>query len=252
MKWIFLPGFDGTGILFAPLLRVLPPEIEPGVVAYPADRSCSADELAGLVLAHLPQSEPYVLVAESFSGPIALKAASRHVMPPKAVVLCASFAQCPPPRILIAVLRFCGTALTRTRLPRWLVRRFLLGDAAEEVVALFYHALGGVSPRVLAHRFSVLLEFDEDFVPAALNFPLLYLQAGQDRLVKPRDFKIVQRRFPETHLERIASPHLILQVHPEASVRAISEFLARLQPGAPPPAKNLFSPAGGSWFSEGT
>jgi pimeloyl-[acyl-carrier protein] methyl ester esterase len=252
MKWILLPGFDGTGILFAPLLRALPPGIEPVVVAYPADRTCSADELAGIVLAHLPQSEPCVLIAESFSGPIALKAASRHVMPPAAVVLCASFAQCPPPRILIATLRFCGTALTRLRPPRWLVRRYLLGEAAEEVVVLFYRALGGVSPRVLAHRFSVLLDFDAGFVPPTLKCPLLYLQAGGDCLVKPRNFEIVQRRYPETHLERIESPHLILQVQPQASVRAISEFLARLQPGAPMPAKNLFSPAGDSWFSGAT
>ena len=233
MKWILLPGFDGTGILFAPLLRALPPGIEPAVVADPADRISTADELVEARSARLPQNEPCVLIAESFSGPIALKAASRHVMPPAAVVLCASFAQCPPPRILIAILRFCGTALTRTRPPCWLVRRFLLGDASEEVVALFYHALGGVSPRVLAHRFSVLLEFDEGFVPAALNFPLLYLQAGEDRLVKARNFEIVQRRHPETHLQRIESPHLILQVQPQASVRAISEFLARLQPGLP-------------------
>jgi len=252
MKWILLPGFDGTGMLFAPLLRALPPEVEPVVVAYPADRTCSADELVGMVLAHLPQSEPCVLIAESFSGPIALNAAARHPKPPAAVVLCASFAQCPLPRILIAILRFCGTVLTRTRPPRWLVRRYLLGEAEEEVVALFYRAIGGVSPRVLAHRFSVLLEFDAGFAPPTLKSPLLYLQAGGDRLVKARHFEILQRRYPQTHLERIESPHLILQVQPQASIRAISEFLARLQPGAPDPAKNLFSPPGGSWFSGAT
>jgi len=117
------------------------------------------------------------------------------------------------------------------RPPRWLVRRYLLGSAAEEVLDLFYRAIGGVSPRVLAHRFSVLLNFDACFVPTGLNFPLLYLQAAEDRLVKARNFKIVQQRYPETHLETIASPHLILQVQPQASARAISEFLARLQPG---------------------
>jgi pimeloyl-ACP methyl ester carboxylesterase len=244
MKWILLPGLDGTGILFAPFLRALPPGIEPVVVVYPADRTCSADELVGIVLAHLPQSEPCVLIAESFSGPIALKAASRHVMPPAAVVLCASFAQCPKPRVLIATLKSCGTALTRMRPPRWLVRRYLLGDAAEEVVALFYHALGGVSPRVLAHRFSVLLEFDGGFAPLALKSPLLYLQAGGDRLVKPRNFEIVQRRYPGAHLERIASPHLILQVQPQASVQAISEFLAGLKAGAPAGQKSLFTAGG--------
>jgi pimeloyl-ACP methyl ester carboxylesterase len=232
MKFILLPGFDGTGILFAPLLRVLPPEIEPVVVAYPADRTCSAEELVGIVLAQLPEVEPYVLIAESFSGPIALKAAARPQMPPAALVLCASFVQCPLPRILIAILRFCGKALTWTRPPRWLVRRYLLGEAEEAVVALFYRAIGEVSSRVMAHRLSVLLEFDERFAPPALEFPLLYLQANKDRLVRARNFEILQRRYPGTRLEGIESPHLILQVQPEASVRAILQFLAWTRSGA--------------------
>jgi hypothetical protein len=58
MKWILLPGFDGTGMLFAPLLRALPPGIEPVVVSYPADWACSAEELVGIALAHLPANEP--------------------------------------------------------------------------------------------------------------------------------------------------------------------------------------------------
>ena len=240
MKWILLPGFDGTGMLFAPLLRALPPGIEPVVVAYPVDRACSAGELFGIVAASLPQSEPYVLIAESFSGPIALKAAARQQKPPVAVVLCASFVQCPPVRALIAMLGFCGPFLHARHPPRWVVRRYLLGGANEDVVALFYRAMSEVASRVLTHRFSVLLEFDESFAPPALKCPLLYLQAGRDRLVKPRNFEIAQRRYPETHLQRIESPHLILQVQPEASVGAISEFLARRPHGEPTHEKSLF------------
>lgn len=232
MKWILLPGFDGTGMLFAPLLRALPPGVEPVVVPYPADRICSADELVEIVLAHLPQSGPFVLIAESFSGPIALNAAVRHPVPPSAVVLCASFVHCPRTRLLITMLKLCRTILTGAP-PRWMIRRYLTGDTPEEVVALLYRAIGAVNPRVLTRRFSVLLDFDEGFVPPALKFPLLYLQAGGNRLVKPRNFAIVQRRYPETVLQKIDSPHLILQLQPQASVRAISEFLTRLRPAAP-------------------
>jgi pimeloyl-ACP methyl ester carboxylesterase len=252
MKWILLPGFDGTGILFAAFVRALPSGIEPVVVAYPADRACSADELVEIVLADLPENEPYVVVAESFSGPIAIKAAARMRRPPLAVVLCASFVQCPVPRILAAILRFLGSAVTLTRILRWLVRWYLLGDAEEEVVALFYRALEEVSPRVLTHRLSVLLEFDENIAPATLKCPLLYVRATKDRLVGARNFSIVQRRYPEVKLERIESPHLILQAQSEASVRTILLFLAGLQPQAIEPPKNSFPRAGGSWFSGAT
>jgi hypothetical protein len=78
---------------------------------------------------------------------------------------------------------------------------------------------------------------------------LLYLQAGKDRLVKARNFGLVQRRYSGVQVERIESPHLILQVKPEASVRAIFQFLATMKPGADGPAKNSFSRPGGSWFS---
>jgi pimeloyl-ACP methyl ester carboxylesterase len=232
MKWILLPGFDGTGMLFAPLLRALPQEVEPVVVAYPSDRICSARELVEIVLAHLPHGGPFVLIAESFSGPIALNAAARHPVTPVGVVLCASFAHCPRSRLLIAILKLCRTILIGSP-PRWMVQRYLTGDAPEEVVALFYRAIGAVNPHVLTGRFSVLLEFDEDFVPSALKCPLLYLQAGGDRLVKPGNFEIVQRCYSETHFQKIDSPHLILQLQPQASVRVISEFLARLRPAAP-------------------
>jgi pimeloyl-ACP methyl ester carboxylesterase len=241
MKWILLPGFDGTGILFAPLLRSLPEGIEPVVVAYPADRTCSAEELVEIVAARLPKSEPCVLIAESFSGPIALKAAAQPQTPPAAVVLCASFVQCPVPRVLIGILRFCGIAFGGTRPPRWLVRRYLLGDAEEAVFALFYRAIGEVTARALAERLSVLLEFDEDFAPMTLKCPLLYLQAGKDRLVAAHHFEIVRRRYPATQLEKIESPHLILQVQPQASVRAILQFLSAVRSAN---QKSLF-PGGG-------
>ncbi len=75
MKWVLLPGMDGTGLLFTPLLSALPIGVDPIVVSYPADRAASPEELLRIVLAHLPGEGAYVLIAESFSGPLALRAA---------------------------------------------------------------------------------------------------------------------------------------------------------------------------------
>jgi pimeloyl-ACP methyl ester carboxylesterase len=222
---ILLPGFDGTGMLYAPFLRELPSEIVPLVIPYPTDRICSANELLGIVLSHLPKSEPYVLLAESFSGPIALKASILHQNPPDALILCASFAMCPLPRIVIMLLGICGNALACCRPPRWLVRRYLLGEASERTVSLFYGAISAVSPRVLTQRLQVFLEFDRGYTPARLNFPLLYLQATRDRLVGVRNVSFLQRRYPAMQVIAIESPHMILQAQPHASVRAISNWL---------------------------
>jgi hypothetical protein len=68
-KLILLHGFDGTGMLFAPFLRELPPEIVLVDISYPSDRICSVNELLSTMLSHLPKSEPYVLLAESWLLP---------------------------------------------------------------------------------------------------------------------------------------------------------------------------------------
>ena len=225
MRWVLLPGFDGTGVLYEPLLRALPPEIEPVVVRYPPDQICSASSLVDIVLSSVPEREPYVLIAESFSGPIALRASSLRA--PTALVLCASFVKCPLPPVAIAPLKVLGRILSRWRPPKWCVRRYLLGEAPDDVVALFYSALAAVSRRVLAHRFAVLLELNEERTLAKLNCPLLYLQATRDRLVGTRNALLLQAHYPAARIERIEAPHLVLQAQPQAALRAILRFLSQ-------------------------
>ena len=68
---VLLPGLDGTGLLFEPLLAALPSSIRTQVVAYPPDQSLSLAEYAALVRKLLPKGD-VVLLAESFSGLVAL------------------------------------------------------------------------------------------------------------------------------------------------------------------------------------
>ena len=53
---------------------------------------------------------------------------------------------------------------------------------------------------------------------------MLYLKAEDDRLVPSHNFGLVQQKYPHVKIAKITSPHLILQVHPEASIAAITEF----------------------------
>jgi sigma-B regulation protein RsbQ len=231
MQWILLPGFDGTGMLFEPFLQALPSGIVPVVVIYPRERICSANELLEIVLSNLPQNEPYVLLAESFSGPIAMKVSTMHKIPPVALILCASFATRPVSYISIMLARF-WCALIGCHLPRWLVRRYLLGNATSDIVSLFYRAISNVSTSVLTSRFTVLLEFGKEYAPKHLKSPLLYLQATKDRLVGTHNATLLQQSYPHMSVEKIESPHLILQVQPKASIRTILDFLEKLSPTA--------------------
>jgi pimeloyl-ACP methyl ester carboxylesterase len=104
----------------------------------------------------------------------------------------------------------------------------LIGEAPDDVLALLYSAISTVSPRVLAHRFGVLLEFTEEYVLGEMKSPFLYLQATRDRLVGKRNVRFVQQQYPALRIERIESPHMILQVQPQAALRAILGFLAQV------------------------
>src|SRR4051794_21410907 len=95
MRVFLLPGLDGTGRLFAPLLRVLPSDVQTTVVSYPPDECRSYRELCEHVAALLPTDEPYIILAESFSGPIAVRIAAASPQSLRAVVLCASFVYVP-------------------------------------------------------------------------------------------------------------------------------------------------------------
>src|SRR4051812_43266913 len=92
---VLLPGLDGTGTLFGPVLDHLPPDLRPLVVTYPTEEPLGYEQLLAHVLERLPTSAPFVLLGESFSGPLALMASSRSPVGLRGVILCASFVRNP-------------------------------------------------------------------------------------------------------------------------------------------------------------
>src|SRR5688500_10831267 len=111
-----LPGLDGTGKLFQPLISALPKYLEPVVISYPQVVSLDYAALAELVRKQLPDDR-FVLLAESFSGPIALAASALKPEHLVAIVLCTTFVSSPTPLprwLSSLILRpFCLDALRR-------------------------------------------------------------------------------------------------------------------------------------------
>src|SRR5262249_27056237 len=91
------PGMDGTGRLFAPLLRMLPPTLTAQAVSYPPHEPLGYAGLLPLVEAAAAEGGEFVVVGESFSGPLALMFAARCPSGLRGVVLCASFVRFPLP-----------------------------------------------------------------------------------------------------------------------------------------------------------
>jgi len=97
MRLLFLPGMDGTGLLFEPMVKALPPSLTAHVVAYPPDQPLGYNELLQLIQKAADEGGDFVVVGESFSGPLALMLAVRRPVGLGGVVLCASFVRFPLP-----------------------------------------------------------------------------------------------------------------------------------------------------------
>src|SRR5262249_28255215 len=157
---LLLPGMDGTGRLFEPLLPFLPPSLVAAVVAYPTDRPCGYAELLPRVEAAIPDGQQFVILGESFSGPLALLLAPRQPPGLRGIILCASFVRSPFPFVARWFRGLIRPWWFRV-VPRWLIRRALLGRFDEPALAQMVEAaIAGVQPAVLAARARAILEVD--------------------------------------------------------------------------------------------
>src|SRR5450631_1631029 len=92
---------DGTGKLFAPLIEAISSNVRIQVVRYPVECAGGYKQLTDLVKQALPSEGDYVLLGESFSGPIAVSIAAE--LPPRlrGLVMCCSFVTNPQPQFIL-------------------------------------------------------------------------------------------------------------------------------------------------------
>ncbi len=228
---VLLPGMDGTGQLFAPFVGGLPAWITPVVVSYPGDRPLDYPGHLEIVMAALPVGEPFVILGESFSGPLALMAAARQPAGLRGVILCATFVSWPmalPLRVarlavLLGVFRLKSTGL---------FLRIVLGrGGSAELKRLFPLVLARLSPAVLAARARAVMGVNCAEELRACPVPLLALVAERDRIVSSRCLEEMRRVRPDMAVTSFSSPHLILQSATAAATTRISRFVAEVGSG---------------------
>jgi pimeloyl-[acyl-carrier protein] methyl ester esterase len=226
MHLLLLPGLDGTGRLFAPLLKVLPASLSPVVVSYPADKVYGYTELLSFVEAAVPAGTAFVVLGESFSGPLALRLAARRPPGLHGVILCASFSRNPLP----AFARWLRALIVPTwfrLLPRRLLQWALLGRFRTAALAAMVDAvIGEVQPEVLAARAREILAMDVSAELQSCHVPVLYLSASEDRIVRPRSLAYIRLQNPAVGTAILVGPHLILQVAADAAAHVIESFAA--------------------------
>jgi len=228
IRLVLLPGMDGTGELFANLVAALPKAFETQTVRYPADCS-SYLELADIVRAAAPITVPFVLIAESFSTPLAIEYAATNPENLKGLILCAGFAASPVWGLKRTVISLLAPVLVRMRLPKFAAQHLLVGpNASTTLLKAVRSAVSLVSPRVLSARVRAVLRCDVRAELGRLAVPIVYVRAKSDRLVSASCSEEIQRIQPRSDVVSIDGPHLILQREPERTAEIIVRFVQQL------------------------
>jgi pimeloyl-ACP methyl ester carboxylesterase len=224
---VLLPGLDGTGKLFAQFLKALDLSVRAIVVPYPEDVPLNYDELEALVRAALPTDRPFVLLGESFSGPIAIRIAARPPAGLAGLILTVTFASNPFPRLAWA--RPLAAYLPLKSLPRWVRAPLMWGSASpNRAPRQSERAMAGVSAEVIRHRIAALLGADENSTLRSVLLPTLVLCARRDRVISKAATMRILHGIPHARRIEIDGPHLLLQTcAAECAVEVLSFIRGR-------------------------
>jgi len=219
---------DGTGISFEPLGEVLPQDVNIQVIRYPTDKSLSFEETVQCAKDQIQSDQKDVIVlAESFSGPVAIALVGSGQLKAKCLILCSTFARSPRP-VLLKLLNYLPLELLiRLPFPRVVFKHVIEGgeEATDLLLTMWQRVKALVSAKVLVHRLKVISQVDVcGFLPK-LTIPCLYIQATSDRSVPTSSLFDFIESVSDLRVKRIRGPHFILQAQPQASLSAIRNFV---------------------------
>jgi pimeloyl-ACP methyl ester carboxylesterase len=222
LTFVILPGLDGTGALLKEFASAFAAGASVIVVDYPTDIFINYDGLVSYVRQRLPKGD-FVLVGESFSGPVALRIAAEQPPGLKGVVLGASFA-----RLDIhakSLLALAAAAISPKALPMFALSFLLLGRwATSQNVTALRTAIKTVSPSVLSGRAQEALSVDLVARGVSVECPTLILEARYDRLIPRTASNTVAKICRKLRVETIDGPHFLLQIAPNTCASAVQNF----------------------------
>jgi pimeloyl-ACP methyl ester carboxylesterase len=232
-RLVLLPGMHGTGELFQEFMSMIPEPKHIQALCYPNDVSPSYRQLLGAVQFTAPESDPFFLLAESFSTPLAIQFAATQPANLEGLILCAGFASSPVRGWRRIAASLLAPALFHLALPEFASRRWLVGpDAPLSLLESVKSASTLVRPKVLSTRLRAIFACDVRKELNRVAVPILFVQATQDRIVPATCLEEIRRIKPMIEVAKIDGPHLILQRRPQESAMIVSKFIGRLSSDA--------------------
>ncbi len=209
-----LPGLDGTGKLFSPIIPHLEAHFDLTIVTYP-DLG-SFNDYVDSARNQLPESSAISLLAESLSGPIAISLMAQRAGQFGSAILSSTFARSP-----LAAMTHLAKHVPQQMFSIGALSDFYLDVDAEEnqdfseTQPLPLNVMDQVDGVVLRHRIEVMSRIDVSALLPQIDVPVLYLRAKRDRIVSDSDAEMIQQNLPKVARINLDAPHLLLQTRPQ-------------------------------------
>ncbi len=221
---VLMPGLDSTGKLFEPVIPLLRPQFDLVVVTYP-DLG-SFNDYVDCALGQLPTTPGYSLVAESFSGPVAMAVMTQRMDQIGPSVLCAAFARSP--------------LATMTQMANYIPSQVFsigaLGELCEDVYEVKDDDFSETQPlplnvtsqldgTLLKNKLTALSRIDVSALLPGISLPILQLHGTRDRIVSGHDADLIEEALPAVTRIDLDAPHLLLQTLPHRCAELITQHV---------------------------
>lgn len=224
---VMLPGLDGTGLLSAHFVEAMQARGQQmQVLPLPLQGPQDYATLASILGPQLPAS-PFVLLAESFAGPLAIELAAAGLPGLRGLILSTTFARRPVP---------LPAASARMLAPAWplpplaLMARLLLGQWRTRAnLRELGQAITQVPAAILRQRAATTLQADVRALLPELVLPTLCLHGRQDRLLWPPSVAELQALLPDARHVSLEGPHLLLQARADAAAAEVAAWMRTLR-----------------------
>ncbi|MFH1809149.1 MAG: alpha/beta hydrolase [Pseudomonadota bacterium] len=228
---VLVPGLDGTGTLFEPVIQALGPGYAPHIVRYRPGLQSFEAHIEDVLTVVDGVARPLILVGESFGGPVSVAVARARPDLVKALCLVATFVT--RPSWNTGLIRPLHRAVTSIPWPPALLRvvlGYLLAERGtdarlmQQLVAVNDHRASAV----LAHRLGITARVDQREALRELTIPVGYLGGTADRIVPcARHAELIRQLHPATRIEMLpGAPHMLLQLRAQACTALIGELVA--------------------------
>ncbi len=212
MKLVFLPGLDGTGLLFNRLIDALPKDLSIEIF--------SLDEIAGDTyyeqaneLAKRFENENIIIVAESYSGRIAYELCGILGNKIKGIVFLASFISSPS---LISKL---AGYLPLLFIKPLVITKFIVnligfnGSGRKAEIDSIFHSLQKCNKTKIKSRLRNISKLTKPDV--VYKQPVTYIKPHNDYLVSGGAVRVLQDIFVNLNVVTVQGGHFIAQSNPE-------------------------------------